>query len=166
MKIILDGCDGTGKTTLANQLAKIHLLDVCHCTAADPADYDFYRQTSRKENVVWDRHTLGELIYPKIFNRKPQLTPEEARMIIAYARSEGAKFFVLTANLAALKYRLDNRGTGREDPRIIEQLQWINDEFLNYAVMFNIPIIDTSAMTMGQIIDFIDASKQDQTVIH
>ena len=165
MKIIFDGCDGTGKTTLANALAKKYDLDICHCTAKDPADYDFYRQTSRKENVVWDRHTLGELIYPKVFDRKPQLNPEEARMIIAYARNEGAKFYVLTANPSALKYRILNRG-GNEDPKILQQLRWINDEFLNYAVMFNIPIIDTSARLMSDILDFIENDKQDQQVIH
>lgn len=164
MKIILEGCDGSGKTTLAEALAKKYHLDICHCTASDPADYNFYRQTSRKENIIWDRHTLGELIYPQVFNRRPKLNPEEARMIIAYARSEGTKFFVLTAGIEALKYRISNRG--EEDQRILNKLEWINDEFLYYANVFNIPIIDTSKTLMTDIIEFVDKSEQYQTVIH
>lgn len=164
MKIILEGCDGTGKTTVARLLATKYDLDICHCTAADPADYDFYRQTARKENIVWDRHTLGELIYPKVFDRVPQLNPEEARMVVAYAKSEGAKFFVLTANMSALKFRLSNRG--KEDLRILEKLEWINDKFIHYADMFNIPIIDTSAFSLPEIIKKIEDSEQLQQVIN
>ena len=39
MKIILEGCDGTGKTTLAKLLAEKYGLDICHCTAEDPKDF-------------------------------------------------------------------------------------------------------------------------------
>ena len=44
MRIILEGCDGTGKTTLANILAFKYGLDICHCTASDPSDFQFYKQ--------------------------------------------------------------------------------------------------------------------------
>ena len=71
--VILDGCDGTGKTTLAKIIAAKYGWDICHCTGDDPKDYEFYRQTGKKQNVVWDRHTIGELIYPTVFNRKPEL---------------------------------------------------------------------------------------------
>ena len=96
MKIIIEGADGTGKTTLAKILADKYGLEICHCTQHDPADFYFYRETLRKENVIWDRHTIGELIYPLIFDRKAKITD------VSYA---GYEFWDVS-----LKY-LDNGAT-------------------------------------------------------
>lgn len=157
MKIILEGVDGAGKTTLAKILANEYGLDVCHCTQHDPADYEFYKNTARKENVVWDRHTIGELVYPEIFNRKPKISPEDARLILYYARQEGAKVFVLTSDLVTLKKRLSTRGG--EDQRILDNLWKIDSEFRFYAENFHIPIINTQIMTLGEIFDLIEGGE-------
>ena len=154
MKIILEGCDGTGKTTLAKILAEKYGLDICHCTQHDAADYEFYRQTLRKENVVWDRHTIGELIYPRVFNRKPCLGTENARLIRHYAKEEGAKIFVLTADIETIRERLLERGN--ENVNILNNIERIDHEFKFYAEQFHIPVIDTSKMTLQQIFDLIE----------
>lgn len=154
MKIILEGVDGSGKTTLAKILAERYGLDVCHCTQDDAADYNFYRQTLRKANVVWDRHTIGELIYPKIFDRQPQISTEDARLVMHYAREEGVKTFVLTADMPTLYERLNKRGN--EDSRIYENIDYIDSTFRFYAKQFFVPIIDTSKMTLNEIFNLIE----------
>lgn len=164
MKIILEGCDGTGKSTLAKLLADKYGLDICHCTQSDPADYDFYKQTARKDNVVWDRHTLGELIYPYVFYREPKLGVESARLVVLYAKEAGAKIFVLTSDILEIKKRLQARGT--EDPRILERLHWIDQEFRHYAKLFNLPVIDTSKMTMEEIFELIEKEEPPIKFVH
>lgn len=154
MKIILEGCDGVGKTTLANILAVKYNLDVCHCTQYDASDYDFYRQTLRKENVVWDRHTLGELIYPSVFNRDPNIGPEGARLLMHYAEIEKVKVFVLTANHDTIKERLLARGN--EHQNILDQYEWIDDQFKFYAENFHVPVIDTTKMTLTEIFNLVE----------
>lgn len=155
MKIIIEGVDGAGKTTLAKILAERYGLDVCHCTQHDAADYDFYRQTLRKQNVVWDRHTLGELIYPKVFNRKAQITPEDARLIMHYAKEEDVKILVLTADLTVLQKRLNCRSIP-EHTLILENLAHIDEQFKFFAEEFHLPVIDTSKMTLQQIFDLVE----------
>lgn len=155
MKIIIEGCDGVGKTTLVNLLANRYGLDICHCTQHDPADFEFYKQTARKENIIWDRHTIGELIYPRVFDRKQQISPEDARIILSYAKENGGKIFILTAPLQEIKKRLLARNVP-EDSRIIENLGIINDQFLFYADVFNIPVIDTSCMNISEIFEMVE----------
>lgn len=154
MKIILEGADGTGKTTLAKILANRYGLDICHCTQDDPGDYDFYRHTLRKENTVWDRHTLGELIYPHIFDRKQKIGSEDARLLMHYAKEEDVKAFVLTCENNTIRKRLLERGG--EHQRIWENVEYINQQFLFYAKEFHVPIIDTSKMTLQQIFDLVE----------
>lgn len=153
-RIILEGADGTGKTTLAKILADKYGLDVCHCTQHDPADYNFYRQSVRKNNVVWDRHTIGELIYPQVFSRYAKIGTEDARLVIHYAKEEGTKIFVLTEDLELIRKRLDERGT--ENKKIIENIKWINDQFVFYANQFHIPVISTSKMTLNEIFKLVE----------
>ena len=154
MKIIIEGADGTGKTTLARILANEYGLDYCHCTASDPADYSFYLNTARKDNAVWDRHTIGELIYPEVFDRPCKISIEDARLVLAHAREQGTKIFVLTTQIDVIKDRLNKRGGEHE--KILEKIEFINDRFAFYANEFNIPLIDTSTLTLGQIFDLIN----------
>lgn len=154
MRIILEGADGAGKTTLANILANKYGLDVCHCTQYDPSDYEFYNTTIRKNNIVWDRHTIGELIYPKIFDRPGQIGGEDARIVIWNAKRLGAKIFVLTEDPELLKHRLLIRGG--EDPRILNNIESINNDFIFYANNYHVPIISTSMMTLQEIFDLVE----------
>lgn len=155
MRIILEGVDGAGKTTLAKILADKYGLDICHCTQCDAADYDFYSQTLRKENVVWDRHTIGELIYPTVFGRKRQVSVEDVRLILHYAKQEGVIVLVLTADMPTLLERLNNRQVS-ENPLIMENLDYIDNEFRFYAEQYHLQLIDTSKMTLQQIFDLVE----------
>lgn len=154
MRIILEGADGVGKTTLANILSFKYGLDICHCTQHDPADFHFYKESVRKNNVIWDRHTIGELIYPKIFNRKQQITGEDARIVLWNAKELGTKIFVLTEDPLLLQMRLLNRGG--EDSRIFDNIEMINNQFVFYAEQFNIPVISTSSMTLNEIFTMVE----------
>lgn len=154
MKIIIEGCDGTGKTTLAKLLANKYGLDICHCTQYDPKDFEFYKQTARKENIIWDRHTIGELIYPNVFGRKAEISPEDARIALSYAKENNGKVFILTADEDVIRSRLMARGT--EDPAILEKISWINDQFKFYADYFNVPLIDTSMLTIEEIFEMVE----------
>lgn len=154
MRIILEGPDGAGKSTLANILAYKYGLDICHCTAKDPNDFAFYNESVRKDNIVWDRHTVGELIYPKIFNRKQNISTEDARIVLWNAKQLNTKIFVLTEDPLLLQKRLLLRGG--EDPKIFDNIALIDDRFRFFAMQYHLPIIRTSEMTLNDIFYMIE----------
>lgn len=164
MRIIIEGVDGAGKTTIAKLYANEYGLDYCHCTQYDPADYDFYKNTARKDNVVWDRHTIGELIYPIVFGRNMQISPEDARLALSYARELGAKIFVLTADLNVIADRLIKRGG--EDPKILENLAYIDEQFKFFADQYHIPVIDTSKLTMADLFTLATEKSEPYKFVH
>ena len=56
-----------------------------------------------------------------------------------------------------IKNRLLERGT--EDNRILDMCEEIDARFRFYAEQYNIPIIDTSKMTLEEIFDLIEKEK-------
>lgn len=159
MKIFLEGCDGVGKTTLAKLLANKYNLDICHCTQNDPNNFEFYYETSRKENIIWDRHFLGELIYPSIFNRKQNLTINEAKLITKSIKNNNGHIYVLTCDNDIILKRLKERNK-KESLDILNSYQKINELFILYANYLKIPIIDTSKMSLKSLKEIIDTLKE------
>ena len=71
--LIFYGPPGTGKTTLAKKLCEKYKLMYNHVTSKDPNNYEYYLTTMKIDNTLWDRHLLGEMIYPTVYNRKGNL---------------------------------------------------------------------------------------------
>lgn len=162
MKIVLEGCDGAGKTSIANILAKKYGCDVVHMTGEDPKDFIFYDQSLRKENVIYDRNVLGERVYPQVFKRPYELS--EKQLVNILDRHEDVHFFVITAGHRTMLNRIKDRGN--EDQRIIEGIPFIDAMFITLAKQYNIPIIDTTTITVEdaaqQIINIIDEKEKDK----
>lgn len=90
MIVVLEGPDGSGKTTLARRLAAKHDLEYVHVGPPTPeqlADDDsllrhYARlvETRRTRNVVFDRLALGERVYGPIFRGRDGLGPHGWRV--------------------------------------------------------------------------------------
>lgn len=158
MKIILEGCEGTGKTTLAQKLINKYNLDYVHITNKDPNDYMFYKQTLRKEDVIYDRHLIGEMIYPKVFNRKGNLNYKKLEKLFDFALKEKVCILILTTNIEEIKKRVAERNKYKPD-FIINKLPLINQQFCDIAIKYasykNIFLIDTTKIQFESICEVI-----------
>lgn len=66
MLIILEGCDATGKTTLANMLAPLLNAQIVHSTAETPNDYRYFEEllgASEYTNIIADRFCYSQFVY-------------------------------------------------------------------------------------------------------
>lgn len=126
MRIIIEGVDRIGKTTLAKKIAKKYKLDYVHMNIDDPKDLKFYKQTLRKTNVIYDRHFIGEMIYPSVFNRKKQLSVEEFEKLMQFCYGEEIKVIILYSD----DHELLNKRMRRERYKQVRlQYQLINNAF-------------------------------------
>lgn len=131
MLIIVEGADGAGKSTLIAQLldriatldptAKIHTR---HCVAPtehplteyEAPLYDY--RPGRDEHIIYDRHFVGEWVYPKIFNRPTFADVASWRHITAFLASRGALLIHVAPPATELRRRIEQRGDDNITPKL------------------------------------------------
>ena len=112
MLIVLEGCDGAGKSTLARSFAKILNADVMHCTSKTPNDMEFFEgiiEASKNRNIIADRFCYGQYVYQDKKDRPlgsyDNLNYLETKMLAA-----GAKVVYVIATIEDIEDRLASRG--------------------------------------------------------
>jgi thymidylate kinase len=117
MLIILEGCDGVGKSTIAAQLAKLLNAEIVHCTRETPNDYEFFSgiiEASENRNVIADRFCYGQFVYQKPEERK--LTPRDLTRLEIEILASNAKVVHVIAPVPEIRERLKNRGEQTDTP--------------------------------------------------
>lgn len=133
MRIIIEGADGVGKSTIAKKVADKFNLSLVHFTNKDPRDLNFYYQSLRKDNVIYDRSFLSEMIYPKIFNRPQKLKEYEFQYLLGKAKELDIKILIINNYDFTLK--------NFEEKVIKDNINLIKDDYLKLAGKYNIPIV-------------------------
>ena len=73
MRILIDGCDGTGKTSVCEKLANKFGCNIVRLTHDGDRNFKAYLEAMIPDNMVHDRTFLSEIIYPKNFGRASRL---------------------------------------------------------------------------------------------
>lgn len=110
MLIILEGCDGTGKSTIAKRLASVLNAEVIHCSTKTPNNYDFFSEIiyhSRERNIIADRFMYGQFVYQEENERK--LTKAQLYQLETQLLSAGAKVVLVSATEKDIEARLGAR---------------------------------------------------------
>ena len=149
MRIIIEGVDGSGKSTLVSKLRQRYKLDSLHVTGKDPNTFEFYKSLMLKSDLVTDRDFIGEMIWPEIFNRKGNLNLRKFEKLVSLSKEVDAKIIVLTAPIETLINRIKDRGI-EEKKETLDNLEKVDSMFRYYAGLCNAPVVDTSDMTFDQ----------------
>jgi thymidylate kinase len=141
MRIILEGCDGSGKSTLSEFLASKYACDIIHMTRWSDKSFDTYvKKISLNDNIIFDRCFISEYVYSKIFNRKTEITDEKIELLLDLSTYLNYNIYILTCNNDQLIKRLKERNN--ETDIIINNIIKINDEYLNFARKYNIQTVE------------------------
>lgn len=112
MLIVLEGCDGTGKTTLAKLLQTCYNMEYIHCTAETPNDYEFFAdiiKRSAKEDIVCDRFFWGQFVYQEYHERPLKKDELFSLYILMNTISKRNRIILVEADPFTVRYRLDCR---------------------------------------------------------
>lgn len=158
MRIIVDGPDGAGKTTVVEQLADHYGCDIIHMTEKGSKALEDYLAKAHLDNIVSDRSFLSEVVYSSVFKRKSKITIDHIRMIFNYYRKQGWKIIILDALPHVLADRLNLRGD--EDEHKIQNIARLRTAYRRLAYLLDIPIIDTEETTISDIIKKLEETNE------
>lgn len=138
MLYVLEGCDGTGKTTLAKRLAPILDAEIVHCTAETPNDYEFFSQIINAafgKNIIADRFCYGQFVYQNPEERK--LSQEELFRLEADMLNVGVKLIYVYAGTNTIMDRLISRG--EKTVKSVDDIKKGFTEVLSRSILTPIP---------------------------
>lgn len=140
--IILEGADGTGKTTLAHSLAQkmsdIRGVPVHECYAhmsRPPEDFDHVRGYMNVTPRVQDRFHLGAVVYGAILGGGTYPSAERMRLVQNYLRWQGCLVVILYAERDVLRRRL--RDSVKHEMYGHDQILTANDAYRALAMSSN-----------------------------
>ena len=111
--IVLEGCDGTGKTTIAAHLADEYGYQVIRCGRAEndcPDLAERYRTVlGQPGKLTLDRCFISELVYGLLRDGRSRLSPLQAAELAFALADRGGVLVHLTAHPKALAWRLRQR---------------------------------------------------------
>ena len=112
MLFVLEGCDGSGKSTVARHIKSIvPNAEIIHCTAETPNDFKFFAElilAAKDRNIIADRFCYGQFVYQSKAER--HLSYEELIALETLMLREGAKVIHVTASVDEIENRLMLRG--------------------------------------------------------
>lgn len=134
MLIIIEGCDGVGKTTLANALADEmagldHSVEVIHYGPPVRHPLDEYEldlidyAPGRGQSIITDRYHLGELVYAPLYRAGSELGGfggTGRAHVELFLAARGAVIVHVDGNEQELRERLEERGEDYLDLKDID----------------------------------------------
>jgi thymidylate kinase len=124
--VIIEGCDGAGKTLLASRLTAVgeargYQVTVLHKGPPErepfaeyTEDLDYTPDPSARRLVVCDRWHLGEVVYGAVYRGGSRLTPRQLDMVETVVDALGAVKVVLDAPDDVLARRAFSRDEGED----------------------------------------------------
>lgn len=116
MLYILEGCDGTGKTTLAKKLQPLLGADIIHCTATTPNDMEFFAniaEAAADKHIIADRFCYGQFIYQQESERRLRDIDRDSITMLGHLEAKmlkcGVQAIYVYASPDEIKERLSMR---------------------------------------------------------
>ena len=137
MMIVLEGCDGSGKSTLSNLLAQLYNAEVIHATRETPNDMEWFSSLmdeAQNRNIIMDRAFWGQFVYQKPFER--HLTYADLRTLEKRLEAEDGKLIYVYSPERIINRRLNKRSEVTSAP-----VRYILRKYKNLCIHANCPVI-------------------------
>lgn len=132
MNIVIEGCDGTGKSTLAKHLCET--LGLYYWHESEPRTLAEYQQMLSSGGVCFDRFCFGQFVYNTIEQQK--MTIEELKKLVNGFESSNTLLVYVDAPTEVIVNRMIVRGEGTEEVKG-QMTKWVKNIRGAYISTFN-----------------------------
>lgn len=159
--IWIEGCDNTGKTTLAKKLAEAFNLDYTHC-AKPKTDNPFLEYSdmidSIQKNSVFDRGYLGEFVYSNLWRGGCKITPKQFEELDLACHMK-FQYTILIHATAPIEVIKDRCVKEKEELLKLDQVQKCAELFEEVVGRCSLPkiVYDSSVQTPEDIVAQVKA---------
>lgn len=164
MKCIIEGPDGTGKSTLVEKLANLYHCDIVRMTKNGSKKVTDYLDKHNLDNVIFDRSFLSEHVYCSLFGKKPSFSKDDIAFMIKDARMKGYQIIILNCDVLTIKKRLLERGDEFEE--VMENVNKIVKHYEQISEEFDIPMIDASKCKNKVFVDAVEILEESRNDTH
>jgi thymidylate kinase len=162
MIVIIEGCDRTGKSTLAAKIAEAIKGEVIHCGKPKTDDpYSEYlgmlAELPSYKNFVFDRFYLGEYVYSQLWRNGCAITPREFHSLDVIASSLHRAIVIHAyADQQIILDRCAKEGEDLLKPVEIQRCQELFNDIINHT---NLPVIsyDSGNQSPDDIVKIVKA---------
>lgn len=137
MKIIIEGCDGVGKTELCDRLHLLTGLPVIHLNEK-VGRYETFIKLAMIDNMIFDRQIISEYVYAKAMARKQKVSLQDIHLFLEHYKKSKGKVYILRRSKSEIKEAIKEKGETYNDA-LIKRVLYYYDEV---ATLFNIPVIE------------------------
>ena len=129
MLFVLEGCDGSGKSTVARNLKNVLPgAEIIHCTRTTPNDMDFFEsiiKAADHRDIIADRFCYGQFVYQKPNER--HLSEEDLTRLEVMMMEHNVRVIHVTASVDEIENRLAFRGEQPAMPvsEICDRYLWL-----------------------------------------
>lgn len=131
MLFIVEGPDGSGKTTLAKNLALSTGCKYIHNSYEDLCNLHFFAEQLYKENVVIDRSFISEVIYAKVKKRTCRVSNSDVEKLHTLIENLCGVLIYCATDMKTCILRAYSRGEDYVNEQELKQI------FTSYAHYFN-----------------------------
>ena len=153
MRVIIDGVDGVGKTSVCEKLANKLGCNIVRLTHDGDRSLNTYLDLMTCNNVVHDRSFISEIIYSRHFERESRIKKEDINTLYRILHFHDLKMFILTASPETILNRVSKRGD--EYITDLSKLEAINVDYLRVAKRHGFTVIDTTNKSIDEIVEEI-----------
>jgi len=186
MRVIIDGMDGTGKTTIAKMLSEKHGLEYVHFpTKPVPEDLDdkrkfnffmedfkkWFENNGYKANIILDRSFVSTMLYQSDWVAKEMGVDIEGAMWLIYKAVENKigkylsfnKILLFTADPKVAVKRITGRSGRTDQYETVEKLTKVLDNIfvcagLLHDLGYNVEVIDTTKTSVDKLFLIVEKS--------
>ena len=152
MKIIVEGHDAAGKTTLINKLKEhYNISNVIHLTNKMDRSFNFYKSKllKHRDNVIFDRQFISEFVYSNALKRDTEITHEKLDKLFEYTKF--TDYVIIICETSKPNYKPD------EYIEVIEKEYKIKATYRSIQELYDLILYDYTKDSFEELIKKIES---------